>query len=123
MATIQLLGLGARQWIGGSFVTNQAQPGDIDLVTFVNAHELEDLSHPIRALLKTYFDGKQTASLCRCDSHLVPVRPPDHPLVDEFEELRAYWLGRFDKDWDGTPKGIVQVEIDTSAEESDDSDA
>ncbi len=96
------------QLIDGSFVTNKNDPGDVDLVCFVDKDELDNLSLVDQAKFTALVSGKSTKSTHFCDSYFVPTVPIGHPLFEEIRKLRKYWLGEFSFDRTENPKGIVR---------------
>ena len=79
------------QWIDGSFTTTDANPRDIDIVTFVNFDVVTRLDSEL-----TQF--KYPASLSfGMDAYIVRVFPPDHRSFALYAGDRAYWLERFSR--------------------------
>lgn len=68
-----------RQWLDGSFVTSKVNPGDIDVVTFVDGESVDALSDAQIALLGDLTDGHATRDRWGVDSFLVATYPEDHP--------------------------------------------
>jgi len=99
-----------RQWVDGSFVTDKAVPGDIDVVSFVNGPALDALLPATRALVEALVSGPLTKATWGVDSYLVPVYPPGHPAAVVTRRGLAAW----EKQWSGvrgstTKKGFVEV--------------
>ncbi len=105
-------GLTARQWVGGSFVTNKAVPSDVDVVNFCDVQRYESLSSEARKLLDPFFQGKKTAQVCYCDSYFAPTAQLDHPNRVDFDVIAAYWHTTFGHDRAGRAKGIVAPMVD-----------
>lgn len=102
-----LVGLPAEQWIGGNFVSSKAGPDDLDLVSFCDVDAFEALAPELRALIKAYFNGQETARHCHCDSYFVPSPPAGHRLNADFMLVCSYWERSLGHDNYGRPKGIV----------------
>jgi hypothetical protein len=80
------------QWIDGSFVMKKPEPGDIDLVTFIDfsiaeklSDDLKDFKHPLSEIV------------FGVDAYLVKKYPPDHRLHKLFISDSAYWMEHFSK--------------------------
>jgi hypothetical protein len=68
-----------RQWLNGSYVTNVINPGDIDVVTFIDGEALNGLDAPQQAILADLTDGHSTRDRWGIDSFLVPTYAEGHP--------------------------------------------
>ncbi len=80
-----------KQWVDGSFSTLTLNPGDIDIVSFVNFETVDEFDKALRPL-------RFPASLqLGIDAYIVRVYPPDHNLFALYDGDRAYWMDRFDK--------------------------
>ena len=78
------------QWIDGSFVTKKQEPGDIDLVTFIDfsvaeklGDDLKDFKYPLSEIVFVV------------DAYLVKIYPPGHQLHQLYVSDSAYWLHHF----------------------------
>lgn len=79
------------QWIDGSFTTTDANPRDIDIVTFINFDVVNRLDSEL-------VQFKYPASLSfGMDAYIVRVFPPDHRSFALYAGDRAYWLERFSR--------------------------
>lgn len=67
------------QWIDGSFVTDKEDPGDIDLVTVMEASAYDALTPVQQLLLDALMAGKATKAVWGMDSYAAFVVPPNHP--------------------------------------------
>lgn len=116
VAALQLVGLPAEQWIGGSFVSNEDGPQGIDLVNYCDVYVYESLPSALKAIINQYFQGNTTAKHCHCDSYFVPLPPKEHHLNADFMILRNYWEKELGHDHKGQRKGIIlrHVEITES---------
>jgi hypothetical protein len=96
------------QWIDGSFVTKDAKPSDIDLVTFIPYEIFKDKGSDLRELIYP------KSLLYNVDAYVVCYYPEDHK--DHFIYLsdKVYWMDRFDKTrptrrHKRLPKGFLEI--------------
>lgn len=111
------------QWVDGSYVTDRADPDDVDVVTFVDLGLLESLegTPAEEFIMGVLVRGPETPARYRSDSYLVAVAPESHPYRDEFLAACDYWRNWFGQmrtllGPDGAPlparsKGILQMEL------------
>lgn len=79
------------QWIDGSFTTADANPKDIDIVTFINFEEVDRWD-------KQLAQFKYPLSLdYGMDAYIVRVFPPEHRSFALYVGDRTYWLDRFSR--------------------------
>lgn len=97
------------QWIDGSFATKKPDPGDFDVVTFIN-HDVVKGSEDLLS------DFKYPNSLGNfgIDGYIVLEYPRDHTNYPLYIGDRAYWMDLFDKtrrNRNGVkyPKGFIEV--------------
>lgn len=85
----------SRVWVGGSFISVKEEPGDVDVVFFVRADQIEydRLNEDDRAILGFAAGGPQfkKATGLRVDSYLVPWLLGDGAEVAEYQKRRGYW--------------------------------
>lgn len=98
------------QFIDGSFVSNKNDPGDIDLVCFIDGDKVDALSPPQQAMLRELLLGPVTKASHYCDAYFCPSYPDTHANYDSYRSKRKYWMGEFGYDRFDVPKGIVVVE-------------
>lgn len=95
------LGVVGVQWVDGSFVEEKCEPGDIDVVTFVDGDWIERLDDAtferVTQLLK---GGKDTISAWGTHTFLQQSWPSDHPQWKLFAERAPSWR----RDWGRTPE-------------------
>lgn len=97
-----------KQWINGSFSTLTPNPGDIDIVSFINFEVVKQFDKDLRSL-------RFPASLqFGVDAYIVRVYPPDHRLVALYIGDHAYWMDKFDKTERNRrglvyPKGFIEL--------------
>lgn len=80
------------QWIDGSFVTKKTNPGDIDLVTFINHLELKRIGSGINDFVYPTSESKYGV-----DAYIIEVYPKGHKFEFRTVSDRAYWVNRFTK--------------------------
>lgn len=119
VAALELIGIGAEQWIGGSFVSKTPHPEDIDLVNYCDAKAFQDLTPETKAMIARYFRGRKTAEHCHCDSYFVPSPPAGHAHSEDFKVVLAYWQKKLGHDKIGRPKGIVSRVVQAESESND----
>jgi len=96
-----------RHWLDGSFVTNKANPNDIDVVSFVSPNNLTEAlqqfdmnkSDPLGYVKQKY----------NVDNYIILDLTPSHPYYDKMKEQIKYWKKWFGRDRDDNPKAIVEV--------------
>jgi hypothetical protein len=79
-----------RQWINGSFVTQKANPQDIDLVTFLNQTQIRRLGKHINR-----FNVEGSSPMYGVDAYIVEIHPPDSRFYSHTQGNTAYWLEIF----------------------------
>lgn len=80
-----------RQWLNGSYVTSRVDPGDIDVVTFIDGETLNALGAPQRAILDDLADGHSTRDRWGIDSFVVPTYAEGHPDRTAARKAEGYW--------------------------------
>lgn len=80
-----------RQWLNGSYVTAKVDPGDVDVVTFVDGAVLEALDPAPLALLESLVSGHDTRDLWGIDSFLVATYAEDHPAYATSRRTEGAW--------------------------------
>lgn len=107
-----LLGISSIQWIGGSFVSAKAEPGDIDLSNIVSISCLDSLLEnnlvTEDALKSMFFGDAYSKPKYKCDSYLIPKVPLDHPDYNYYKDRLHYWETLWSYDREKKPKGIVR---------------
>ncbi len=63
------LGLNGRQWVDGSFVEENPNPKDVDVVTFIDYERLNAVSPQAQVFAKGILDGRERTK----QEHLIPV--------------------------------------------------
>lgn len=80
------------QWINGSYVTKKQNPGDIDLVTFLDTAIILQLGSKLNDF--TYPNSEKIYGV---DAYIIEAYPEDHKDRFTFESDKAYWIDRFTK--------------------------
>jgi len=101
------LGVSATQWVNGSFTTRkfdpdnptqEIEPGDIDVVTFVDWDVANKLPPPNQLALMSIIDSREATKLVyKTHSMGMPSYPPGHPLFGMFETYRVWWRDRLSR--------------------------
>lgn len=99
-----------KEWVDGSFVTLKRNPGDVDVISFIQGEAIEALSIEDRKALGAHFNSRLRSKLLfGCDGFLVPIRPPGHPERGNYELMSAHWDRWWSHDRDGVEKGYLDV--------------
>jgi hypothetical protein len=109
---LKALGLKVEQFLNGSFASTKSDPGDIDLVCFVDARALDNLTVEQQQEFARLVSGPITKEEYLCDAYYAPMVHPEDPAFGECRSNRKYWAGEFGFDRSEQPKGIVRVLID-----------
>ncbi|WP_294232103.1 hypothetical protein [uncultured Chryseobacterium sp.] len=80
------------QWVDGSFVTKKVNPGDIDLVTFIETEKILEIGSSIDP-----FRFPNSESIYGVDAYIIEVYPSDEPDYFRTVSDSAYWADRFSK--------------------------
>ena len=120
------MGIPATQWVDGSFVEGKPEPGDIDVVTYVDYDLLNGLAPDRQTALIELMGGREsTKAAYLTHTFLVPFAKPEHPYFDVYEAARKDWRTWFGRTRNyqvegaarsGVPKGIVQLVTDDAGE-------
>lgn len=97
------------QWINGSFVTKILNPGDIDLVTFLDFNLVRDLSEKVKS-----FTFPLSEIDYGVDAYIVIIYPIGHKNYFLYQSDFAYWMDKFDKTkrnrrGNCLPKGFLEI--------------
>jgi hypothetical protein len=99
------------QWIDGSFVTQKAEPKDVDLVTFIDFEIDKELGDKL-----INYKYPASKNLFRVDAYLVRLYPKGHKYYSIYESDRAYWMDHFNKTrrnriGNKLPKGFLEINL------------
>ncbi len=95
-------GLVAELWIDGSFATLKPEPGDIDIIFFVDGVQLNLLSEDKRNIILELNNRKYSKIRYDCDVFIIP---------NQDLNMRSYWRGWFGFSRDEEPKGIIRLYV------------
>lgn len=99
-----------REWVNGSFTTLKQDPGDIDVVCFVDHDAILRLKVPDRMrLFDLTTNNLTTRRVYGCDSYLVAVVPHGHPLRPVYDGRVGYWDRWWSHDRLGVERGYLEV--------------
>lgn len=96
------IGISAEIWIDGSFTTEKPEPGDIDIVIFVDEREVNNLSQDKQKILSDLNNRAISKIRYQCDVFMFPKQDGN---------LRSYWRGWFGFYREEQPKGIFRLFI------------
>lgn len=116
---LRKIGLSCQQLLNGSFVSSKADPGDIDMVGFIDFDAVDALGPVDQQKLLALFNGKLTKDSHCCDAYFSPIVPESHPLFNKFRSQRKYWMGEFGYDREDRPKGIIRTHVVPVTPEAD----
>lgn len=108
-AALRTIGSVLFQWIGGTFVTNKTNPGDIDVVTFVDGVAYDRLPRWKRDVLEELCNGKGDKSYSRVDAALAFMYPTGDRRHSMYLEDREYWDGKWGRSRTSVVKGYLEV--------------
>ncbi|GFD78135.1 hypothetical protein KUL118_09970 [Tenacibaculum sp. KUL118] len=95
-------GISSEVWVDGSFSTKKPEPGDIDMIFFVDGQEANNLPEEKKRILEELNDRNTSSIRYNCDVFIVP----NHDL-----NMRSYWRGWFGFSRNEKPKGIIRISI------------
>ncbi len=97
-------------WIDGSFVAKKIDPEDVDALLCVDAN-LYDTWSPKQQDAVDEFESANLKTSHHCDSYVLREYSKAHPLHNQGEWDRSYWIKQFGFSRGEDRKGIVSVEI------------
>ena len=111
------------QWLSGSFMEDietleSRHPQDIDLVTFVRRPDVvrsDTEWHAFYLANKPLLNPKQVKDEFRCDSYFVELDSDPTSIVYQ----TRYWFGLFSHRRGGLWKGMLEVPLAVSADDTD----
>lgn len=80
------------QWINGSYITKKNNPGDIDLVTFLDYNIIQSLGSKLDD-----FKYPNSEIIYGVDGYIIEVYPENHRYRFRYISDKAYWMDRFTK--------------------------
>ncbi len=99
------------QWIDGSFVTDKADPGDIDVVTVMTEVDYNALTPVEQSVLGSVLAGKATKAVWSIDSYPVFVVPAGHAAEAAVQKAVDGWHHEWSRvrGRPGVTKGYLEV--------------
>lgn len=99
------------QWIDGSFISTQINPGDIDLVSLIDYQLIEKYESELKRFLNR--QGKENYGI---DGYIVRVYPQGHNKYVQTKSDLIYWESWFSKSKKNRkkqrfPKGFVEIKF------------
>jgi hypothetical protein len=95
-------GLSAEVWIDGSFSTLKPEPGDIDVIFFVDPNDVNQLAPDKQQILIELNNRDHSKIRYNCDVFILP---------NNNQNNRSYWRGWFGFSREEEPKGIFRLFI------------
>lgn len=95
-------GLSAEIWIDGSFSTLKPEPGDIDIIFFVDANSVNSLQADKQNIILELNNRNYSKIRYDCDVFIIPSQDSNN---------RSYWRGWFGFSREEEPKGIIRLYI------------
>lgn len=111
------LGLNGWHWVDGSYVTAKVDPEDLDLVTFADSAQVDNLSTEDQTTINDLINGEdRTKRFFGCDTFFVSVLSHGDPLYSTYERVREGWRKFFSrtnlkKTGMDLPKGFVELPV------------
>ena len=102
----------SQEWLSGSFASAKRDPGDVDVVTFIQRADIEALDGDDRARLLDLVTG--SAAKLRFGTHgfICPVADDADPQRAAYLKARGYW----DEFWSYTKTGDERGYLDVRGE-------
>lgn len=97
-----------REWLNGSYVTRKDDPGDIDMITFLDP-AVDQLDLPAQVLLSALITPQVAKTMHDCHSFPIVAYPEGHPAHAEYLGHEQTWASFFGRDREGNPKGFLEI--------------
>lgn len=110
VSTLNSAGLPMRIWIDGSFTTEKLNPKDVDLVVCVKEDDLANATKGQKQAIWWVAQADLVPSH-RCDAYVLFEYREGHPLKEEGEWQRAYWLRQFGYSRQDKLKGLAVLTL------------
>jgi hypothetical protein len=101
-----------QEWVAGSFASSKRDPGDIDVVTFLERSDILALGVAERQQLAESVGGLTSRLRYGTDGYLCPATAPGDPYHDVYLRARGYWDDFWSKDRAGIERGYLDVRGD-----------
>lgn len=102
------------QRLCGSFVTDKAEPNDLDVVTLLDGPTYDGLPVHRQLVVSTLVRGHYTEQLWRVDAWPVFRFPEEHPGREIADRATTWFADHFGADRDGIERGFVEVRDEES---------
>lgn len=96
------------EWLNGSYVTKKEDPGDIDMISFLDP-AVDQLDAADQVLLSTLVAEDLSRDLHGCHSFPVIAYPEGHPGHSAYLGAKQTWAAFFGRDRDGNSKGYLEI--------------
>ena len=111
------------QWLSGSFLEDietieSRPPRDVDVVTFVHRPALVADDAAWQIFFNSHinlFDPVQTKAAYRCDAYFIDMDTPPENIVNQ----TRYWFGLFGHRRTGIWKGLLQLPLAVTQDDTD----
>jgi hypothetical protein len=110
IARLNQSGLHLEVWIDGSFATQKLNPEDSDVAVKFSGEEFDAATNTQKLVLQ-WAGGDGPRNDHRCDCYPFPEYAVGHPLYENGQWRRAYWMTKFGHDRAEQPKGLVIVRL------------
>lgn len=98
-----------QEWIDGSFVTSKRDPGDLDVVVFIDGQTFDNLPIPHRQKVFALTAGPRPLLQFGCHSFFVAVWPHTHARHADYLHSSGYWDRLWSRDRTAPEKGYLDV--------------
>jgi uncharacterized protein DUF6932 len=102
-------GVGEELWIDGSFLTEEIDPKDVDLVLVLPERFEDTATDEQLGVWDWWDDGHEAGELLKCDTFILAKLPIADPEFAEFARQEAGWKKWFGTNRQGRAKGIGRI--------------
>ena len=102
-------------WVDGSFLTEKMDPGDVDLLLVLGSEFVETRATPDQKETLKWSSSSELKGSHSCDAYLHIEYPKEHPLYNDGQWMRAYWIRQYGFSRDTDMKGIAVITLGTQA--------
>ncbi|NQU58463.1 MAG: hypothetical protein HQ513_14615 [Rhodospirillales bacterium] len=103
-------GLKMEIWVNGSFVTEKLNPSDVDFAARVEGADFDNAT-PDQKNILWWLNTADLKPQHRCDSYAFVEYHNGHPLGEQGEWEKAYWLRQFGFSRAENPKGLAVLQL------------
>jgi len=101
-----------QEWVSGSFASSKRDPGDVDVVIFLEVADIDTLEIVEKQELTALVVGNAPRLRFGTHSFICPVSAPSHPEHAKHLHLRGYWDDWWSHDKNGNECGYLDVRGD-----------